>query len=302
MRYFVAVLLIAGFLFGQASIAAAKPSFDTSKIENLTGLKGKYNEEEKVFKITYPRTELKVSVEGWQMPPFMGLTSWAGFARGGKKEMMAMGDFVLFEDEINPIMSVALENGIEVTALHNHFIFDNPKIYFMHIEAEGSLDELAAKVRKLLDTTKEIRAKNSTVASNFGFKSLPEKSSITAMPLEETFKQKAQSQDGMVKFVFGRKAKLSCGCSVGKDLGVNTWAAFAGSDDNAAVDGDFAVLEKELQPVLKSLRKNQINIVAIHHHMTGETPRTLFLHYWGRGKSAELANSIKEALARGGAL
>jgi rhodanese-related sulfurtransferase len=100
-----------------------------------------------------------------------------------------------------------------------------------------------------------------------------------------------------VKFVFGRVARMDCGCEVGKEMGVNTWASFGGTDDNAVVDGDFASREDELQPVLKSLRGAGINIVAIHHHMVGETPRYVFLHYWGRGKAADLAKAIK--MARG---
>src|ERR1043166_4692211 len=89
---------------------------------------------------------------------------------------------------------------------------------------------------------------------------------------------------------------MPCGCEVGKEMGVNTWAGFAGSDDNAVVDGDFAVLEEELQPVLKALRKAGINIVAIHQHMAQETPRILFLHYWGKGKTVDLARGVKAAL------
>ena len=100
----------------------------------------------------------------------------------------------------------------------------------------------------------------------------------------------------MFKATFGRTAKMHSGEQVGKDMGVNTWAAFAGTDDKAVVDGDFAVLEDELQPVLKSLRAAGVNIVAIHSHMTHENPRILFLHYWGKGKAAELARAVKSAL------
>jgi hypothetical protein len=100
----------------------------------------------------------------------------------------------------------------------------------------------------------------------------------------------------MFKVVIGRTATAACGCDVTKEMGVNTWAAFAGADDNAVVDGDFAVLEGELQGVLKALRAAGIDIVAIHHHMSGETPRYLFLHYWGRGRADALARGVKAAL------
>src|SRR5207247_6679785 len=132
-------------------------------------------------------------------------------------------------------------------------------------------------------------------ATQFGGPALPGQNSIAAKPIEDIFGVKSQSNNGMSKFVFGRRAKMPCGCEVGKEMGVNTWAAFAGADDNAVVDGDFVVREDELQPVLKSLRKSGINIVAIHQHMTHENPRYMFLHYWGRGKAAELAGAVKTA-------
>ena len=105
-----------------------------------------------------------------------------------------------------------------------------------------------------------------------------------------------QAKDGMYKVVIGREATMECGCVAGKEMGINTWAGFAGSDDDALVDGDFAVREPELQDVLKALRAGNINIVSIHHHMVGETPRTLFLHYWGRGKATALAATLRTAL------
>ena len=114
--------------------------------------------------------------------------------------------------------------------------------------------------------------------------------------MEDALGVKGQAKDGMFKVVIGREAKAACGCAIAKEMGVNTWAAFAGSDDNAVVDGDFAMLETELQGVLKALRKADINIVAIHHHMAGETPRYLFLHYWGRGRVEALARGLKAAL------
>jgi hypothetical protein len=198
-------------------------------------------------------------------------------------------------------MSAALDNGLNVTALHNHFFFDQPKVFFMHIEGEGTADKLAGAVRKVYDTIKNTRAANSQPKDSFGTKSLPEKNSITAAPLNEIFSMQGESKDGMVKFTIGRPATMH-GVNIGKDMGVNTWAAFAGSDDNAIVDGDFAVTEDELQPVLKSLLKDKINIVAIHQHMTHEEPRIMFFHYWGQGRAEDLANAVKGGVLVGGLL
>jgi hypothetical protein len=272
-------------------LSASAADLDTARIDQITGLKGKINEKEGVYKVTFPRNDVKVVVDGWTMPPFMGLGTWAAFT-ATENGAMVMGDTVLFEDEVNAAMSAALDNGLNVTALHNHFFFDRPKVYFMHIEGEGTADKLAGAVRKVYDTIKQTRAANPQPKDSFGAGSLPEKNSITSAPLNEVFGTQGESKDGMVKFSFGHPAKMQ-GVTVGNDMGVNTWAAFAGSDDNAIVDGDFAVTEDELQPVLKSLLREKINIVAIHQHMTHEEPRIMFFHYWGRGTAKALGQAVK---------
>ena len=277
------------------SVSATAAELDTNLIQKVTGLTGKMNAEEGVFKVSAPRTDVKVSVDKWQMPPFMGLTSWAAFKPGMKEDAMVMGDLVLFQDEVNAAMSAALDNGLSVTALHNHFFFDDPKVYFMHIGGEGKAEKLAHGVKAALDAAKAVRAKNPQPGNSFAGQ-IPEKSSITPKSLQEILRTRGENNSGMWKAVIGRKVKMPCGCEATKEMGVNTWAAFAGTDASAVVDGDFAVLEDELQPVLKALRKNGINIVAIHHHMTHESPRMLFLHYWGKGKAADLAIALNEAL------
>src|SRR6059058_385615 len=273
---------------------------DTARIDELTGLKGKFNDKEGVYKVTFPRNDVKVVVDAWTMSPFMGLGTWAAFTPT-KNGAMVMGDTVLFEDEVNAAMSAALDNGLSVTALHNHFFFDRPKVYFMHIEGEGTVDKLAGAIRKVYNAARQIRAASPNPKDSFGAPPLPEKSSITAAPLNEIFGAQGELKDGMVKFTFGRPATMH-GTNIGKDMGVNTWAAFAGSDNNAVVDGDFAVTEDELQPVLKALLKEKINIVAIHQHMTHEEPRIMFFHYWGRGRAKDLANAIKGGFLVGGLL
>jgi Domain of Unknown Function (DUF1259) len=285
--------LLLGFI-GSTHPAAA--DLDTAKIDELTGRKGKMNQQEGVYKITFPRADIRVSVDGWQMPPFMGLGTWAAFAKGSDTEAVMMGDTVLFEDEVNPVLSAALDSGLEVTALHNHFFFDRPKVYFMHIGGTGTVAQLAGGVRKVYDKIKEIRAANPKPKETFSYKSLGQKSSITAAPLSALFGVDGEAKDGMLKFVIGRRSSMH-GVELGKDIGVNTWAAFAGSDDDALVDGDFAMTEDELQGVLQSLRKSGINIVAIHNHMTHENPRIMFLHYWGRGSALQLAKAVKTAIA-----
>jgi hypothetical protein len=298
MQFKMSKLAVLGAMFLAAFGAWGQGAkLNTSRIDEITGLKGKLNEQENVYKVSSPRTDVKISVDGWEMPPFMGLTSWAAFQPSMKMGAMVMGDLVLFQDEVNPAMSAALESGLEVTALHNHFFYDEPKVYFMHIGGEGEPEQLARGVRTVLDKVKEIRAAQPTPGRTFGGPALPAKSSITAEPLQAILGAKGESKDGMFKAVFGRKVRMACGCDVGKEMGVNTWAAFAGIDDNAVVDGDFVVLATELQPALKSLRKAGVNIVAIHSHMTEEDPRMIFFHYWGRGAAKDLAGAVKAALS-----
>jgi hypothetical protein len=289
MKTYLLIILI----FCVSLTAALAVPLDAAKIDQLTGLKGKLNEKEGVYKVTFPRNDVKVVVDGWTMPPFMGLGTWAAFTPT-KDGAMIMGDTVLFEDEVNAAMSAALDNGLNVTALHNHFFFDHPKVYFMHIEGEGAVDKLASAVRKVYDAAKQIRAANPNPKDAFGATRLPEKNSITAAPLNEIFGAQGESKDGMVKFTFGRPATMH-GVKIDNTMGVNTWAAFAGSDDDSVVDGDFAVTEDELQPTARSLLKEKMNIVAIHQHMTHEQPRMMFFHYWGRGRAKDLAQAIKGA-------
>jgi hypothetical protein len=281
-----------------ASATVAKPTtpkkpIDAARVAAVVG--GKPQTLGDVVKVAFPRNDVKVSVDGWSsFPPFMGLTSWAAFTPGEKTEATVMGDLVLFEDEVNPAMSAALDHGLEVTALHNHFFYDKPHVYFMHIGGGGTLDALATAVKATFDAAHAVRAKHPQPASTFGPPPPKTPSKIDAAKLDAVFGAKGMSKNGMYKATMGRKTEH--GGSMGKAMGVATWAAFGGTDDDAVVDGDFAVSEDELQPVLKALRGGGIHIVAIHSHMTHERPRILFLHYWGRGKAAELAGVVKRAV------
>src|SRR2546426_2397034 len=181
------LLLIAATSWGQGT------KLDTATIDEITGLKGKLNEQEGVYKVSSPRTDPKISVDKWQMPPFMGLTSWASFMPGMKDGAMVMGDLVLMEDEVNPVMSAALDNGLQVTALHNHFFFDEPKVYFMHIGGDGETMKLAKGVRAALDTVKKIRAANPQPGQSFTSSGIPAKSSITAETIQDILGTKGKS-------------------------------------------------------------------------------------------------------------
>jgi hypothetical protein len=278
-----------------APVAPALTDAHKTAIDELTGVAGAYAEAEDVYRVSFPRTEVPVTVDGWPFQPFMGITSWAAFTAMPGGESMVMGDLTLFEDEVNPVMSVALDNGLEVTALHNHFFYDSPRVMFMHIGGHGGVEALASAVRKAVDKVKEIRAAAPQPASAFPGPRVPAASLIGAEAIDQILGVQGTVSSGMYKAVIGRPAKMH-GREIAGQMGVNTWAAFAGSDENAFVDGDFAMHEGELQAVLKSLRGAGINVVAIHNHMMQDEPRFVFLHYWGKGPASELAQAIRAAL------
>lgn len=285
-RAWIAVLALATV----AQIAGAETP-DGARIETLTGLKGKLNEAEGVFKVSFPRADIKATVTGVRMNPELGLTAWAAFTRAGDHTMV-MGDIVLLESEVNPVMSVALDNGLEVTALHNHFLWDNPKVMFMHIGGMGEEEKLAGAVGKVFDKLKAvIRDKPKLPYAQID----PAQTSLDGKRIAEIVGTPGSLKDGVYKIVIGRTIDMG-GHNIGKEMGVNTWAAFAGSDELAVVDGDFAMLESEVQGVLKALRAGGISIVAIHNHMTFENPRMVFLHYWGIGQTDQLARTLRTAL------
>ncbi len=291
LRVGLALAFAASALVPGGAPGGATKKIDTAKIEQLTGAKGTFNEQEGVFKVSVPRADLTVTAGGVKITPPMGLTSWAAFMKAGQHTMV-MGDTVLLEDQVNPVMTVALENGLEVTALHNHFFWDQPKVMFMHIGGMGDEETLAAAVGKVFAKIRDTSGDRGTVPrANLD----PATTSLDPNKIENILGVKGEMAKGVYKITIGRTVKMD-GHDVGNMMGVNTWAAFVGRDDLAVVDGDFAMMEDELQPVLKALRRSGINVVAIHQHMTMESPRVIFLHYWGIGSTTDLAKGLKAAL------
>lgn len=293
----VIALLFSVFLLSSVYAASEKTDnnsigLDANQIEKLTGAKGHADQQEKVFKVSIPRNDLKVTANGVKLIPAMGLTSWAAFKKVGD-HVMVMGDLVLTENQVNTVMSEALNNGLHVTALHNHFFWETPRVMFMHIEGMDSADKLATSVGKVFAAIKTTANK----ASDFPDVNIdPAKTNLNTSKIDTILGTKGALKDGFYKVVVGRTTTMD-GHKVGNAMGVNTWAAFVGSDDQAIVDGDFAMHESELQNVLIALRKAGIDIVAIHQHMIGEQPRIIFLHYWGIGSAESLAKGLKAALA-----
>jgi hypothetical protein len=280
-------------LTGGATATAQQPArLDAEKIGQAAGVKAT-TAPDGVVRIAWARTDVAVSVDGMPLKPFAGLGSWAAFAPAPHGAMV-MGDTVVFQDEVTPAMDAAFAHGLEVTGLHNHFFYDEPKVYFMHVGGMGEPEKLATGVKSVWDAIKKVRADNSKPAGRFPGEA-PKPGAVTAGPIEKALGHKPDSQDGVVKVTIGREGTMH-GVKVAGSMGLTTWAAFSGSDELAAVDGDFIMTAPEVQPVLRALRKANIHIVALHNHMVGEQPAFYFTHFWGKGRAVELANGVKSAL------
>jgi hypothetical protein len=296
MKAPMVVMLMAMIFVRSEVLRAAEP--DPQVVSRITGLEPEVKNG--IVTVRVPRKDLGIVVDGRTLDPFQGLTSWAAFRQAGDQTMV-MGDLTLVQEEVSPAMRAALDNGLEVTALHNHFLFDQPRVLFMHIGGMGTTEQLARGVRETLDAIAKVQKPNagggshSGRAAEGGGPASPAKSTLQPGPLEAILGPSNAVKDGMVKFVFGKKTTMH-GIEAGAPMGVNTWAVFAGSASASVVDGDFAMLQAEVRGVLKALTKANIDIVAIHSHMIDEEPRIVFLHFWGRGPAEELARGVRAAL------
>jgi len=266
---------------------------DAEKIAAAAGSKATTTKDG-VVRIAWARTDVSVTVDGMPLKPFAGLGSWAAFSPAPHGAMV-MGDTVVFEDEVTPAMDAAFAGGLEVTGLHNHFFHDEPKVYFMHIGGQGDPEKLAAAVKSVWGAIKKVRSEHTAPAKRFAGE-IPKEGKIDAVAIEKILGQKSETQQGVVKVTIGREGMMH-GVKVGGSMGLTTWAAFSGSDELAAVDGDFIMTAAEVQPVLRALRKGGIHIVALHNHMIGEQPAFYFTHFWGKGPTHELASALHDALA-----
>jgi Domain of Unknown Function (DUF1259) len=275
-------------LFSASARAQDVPS-DYQDVLKLLDRKGDFKAG--VLKVNVPRSDLKMTIQGVSTPTPFGFGGWLSMTKTSGGTDVMMGDLVLLQDEVNPVMSALLDNGIEVTALHNHFFWDEPHVYYMHVHGMGNVGDLARRVRPGLDLIGHVTPTPVTALSATGTPLDREKlSKIIGHPGEQS--------GAVFKITIGRDdlGMKDHGAAINARMGLNTWAAFFGTQEDAVVAGDIAMLEGEVTPVLKALRKNGLDVVAIHHHMTGEQPMVIFLHYWGKGPAEKLANAFKAAL------
>jgi len=269
---------------------------DTATIVRITGIKGTAKDGE--YKITIPQNDLDVKVDGFKIIPAMGLGTWVAFTPA-QDGVMVMGDIVVTENDLKPVQQEIIKQGLTSTAIHNHFVRNHPNIMYMHMGGVGSTEVMAQKVKAVLDKVNEVRKGNpaSGTASSEAVQN-----TLDTKRLDEILGYKAEMGKGVYKYTIGRPdVKLTeHGVPVSTFLGFNTWAAFQGTPEKAAVAGDFTMLEDEVEPVLKALIENNIEVVALHNHMVHEKPRIFFLHYWGMGNAEQLAKGLKAAIGQTG--
>jgi hypothetical protein len=291
--------LAVAFLLATIALAPSEPALgqdhsrlDTERIGTAAATKATTTDDG-VVRIAWARNDVPVKVDGMPLKPFAGLGSWAAFTTAPHGAMV-MSDTVVFADEVSPAMDAAFANGLEVTALHNHFFYDEPKVYFMHIGGQGDPEQLAAAVKQVWDAIKRVRSERAAPSDRFRG-DVPRGGTIDPAPIERIVGHKAQLQDGVAKITIGREGRMHR-TKIGGSMGLTTWAAFSGGSERAAVDGDFIMTAREVQPVLRALREAGINVVALHNHMIGEEPAFFFTHFWGKGTAEELAKGVRAAL------
>jgi hypothetical protein len=287
----ILLVAVATILLGSPVTAQEMPS-DYQQVLKITGKSGDYKTN--VLKVNIPRNDLHMKIAGYAVPTPFGFGGWFAMTKGGGEDVV-MGDLVLTEGEVNQVMSALLDHGIEVTALHNHFFWDDPRVFFMHIHGHGQAVDLANRLKPALDLIGLAKEGEEDAAQK------PTTKQGTTLDTERIAKivGHAGEQSGPVyKITLGRDdlSLKDMGATINSRMGLNTWAAFVGTNNDAAVAGDIAMLENEVNPVLKALRSNGLDVVAIHHHMINTSPMIIFLHYWGRGPADKLATGFKAAV------
>jgi len=290
MKRFLTVSAALSLLFAPVGRAQDIPS-EYQQVLTALGKQGDFKAN--VLKVNIPRSDLSVTVANVKTPTPFGFGGWVAMTKGTGGMDVMMGDLVLTQDEVNPVMSALLDNGIDVTAVHNHFFWEEPRVFYMHVHGHGTPADLARKVKPALD----LIGKGTSTPAPSAPAAAPTPA-IDSAKLAQIVGTQGEQSGAVYKITIGRDdVKLTeMGAPINARMGLNTWAAFVGTNEKAAVAGDVAMLANEVQPVLKALRKNGIDVVAIHHHMTGTQPTIYFLHYWGTGPADKLATAFKAAL------
>ncbi len=288
--------LAVALLMFTSGVAAQTPAIPAPYQAVLTSLGRAGDFKDGVLKVNLPRTDLKVTINGKAVPTGLGFGAWLALTEGDHGMSVMMGDLVLTEDQVNPVMSAILDNGLEATALHNHFFWEQPRIFYMHVHGHGTPADLAKRVKPAIDLMMRGVTPPPAPAPTPAPPAAP---AIDGAALAKIIGTVGEQNGAVYKITIGR-ADLNVkemGAIVNARMGLNTWAAFTGTSDDAIVAGDVAMLGPEVTPVLTAMRKAGLNVVSLHHHMIGTQPEIYFMHYFGQGPAATLAAGVKSAIA-----
>jgi hypothetical protein len=262
---------------------------DWKRIEQALGKAGLIQPGD-VYKVSFPRSDLRVTVGGLELRPALALGSWIAFKKTGDM-MMVMGDLVLTEDEVSPVLTKLEDGGIDVTALHNHVLHESPRVMYMHIHAMGDGAKIAKAIHDALALSKTPFAVPTAAAPNQDL-------GIDTKQIDQIMGQSGKVNGGVYQFSVPRADKIvdndmEIPPSMGVAHAINFQPTGGGK---AAITGDFVLIASEVNPVIKALRDNGIEVTALHSHMLVETPHLFFMHFWANGDAMKLAHGIRAAL------
>jgi Domain of Unknown Function (DUF1259) len=279
------------FLFLMMTCAAvaqtAAAGNEWKPVEQALGRSGQ-QQADGAYKFGLPRGDLKVTIEGVQVKPALALGSWLAFSSPGQ-DAMVMGDLVLVEDEVAPVMAALQEDGLQITALHNHVLHENPRVMYMHIEGHGDAVKLAASMKKVIALTKTPPPAQPAASANLD---------LDTAAIDQALGNKGKINGGVYQVGVPRAEKVTeNGMQIPGSMGLATALNFQPTGGGkAAITGDFVLLGSEVNPVIKALRQNGIQVTAVHSHMLQEEPRLFFMHFWANDNAVKLAKGLRAAL------
>jgi len=288
MRTLMSLVLASALAF--AAVPAAAQAIDWDKVDAALGRKGAVSGD--VHRYGFPRSDLNVTLEGVTIKPALALGGWLAFktAHGGA---MVMGDLVMLEAEINPVMKVLIENGLEVTAIHNHVLRGNPTTFYMHVGGHGDPEKMATAILQALQSSKTPLTPPAAPPSQPAIE-------LDTVQLDQIIGVKGNANGGVYGFAVPRRDPVTQGgieIAPAGPMGLATAINFQPTGGGkAAITGDFVLTGNEVQGVIKALRGNGIEVTAIHSHMLDEQPRLIFMHFWANDDAIKLAKGIREAL------
>jgi hypothetical protein len=270
--------------------AASAQEINWGKIDDTLGRKAAVTDD--VHRYGFPRTDLNVTLDGVTIKPALALGGWVVFKpmHGGA---MVMGDLVLLETEINPVMSKAIANGLEITAIHNHVLRGTPATFYMHVGGHGDAEKLATAIHDALGASK-------TPMTSAPAASPPPTVDLDTAQLDQIIGAKGQNNGGVYQFAVPRRDPISdngMALTPSGPLGVNTAIGFQPTGGGkAAITGDFVLIGTEVNPVIKELKAAGIDVTAIHSHMLTEQPKLIFMHFWANDDAIKLAKGLRAAI------